>query len=358
MLTAPDQRGFVGLLTRLDREVFRTSRSRTRAAVAAAGGPQAAPARRLAGEDQSRAIAALTGVPLRASARSAMLGAAAIAIICRRVIVLPDASFRRIAAIDGDDRGDRRSPSIRPARGSSTCPATYVVPGFIDVHVHGVEGLDTLDGTGVRGRDRRAAAPLRRDRVLPDDGRVRSRALRRVPRGSARVPRSAGRRERPACCRRISRATSSTPSTAARSRSAVSALRAERGPAAPSTIGILRAPTSSSVIAAARAEVGIVTLAPELPGASTSCAPSSRQGTACRSVTRAPTSTRRSRRSRPAPARDAPVQPDDADDASRARPGRRRPRSRGVAAELICDGYHVHPAMCQVALSRQGHAAA
>jgi N-acetylglucosamine-6-phosphate deacetylase len=28
----------------------------------------------------------------------------------------------------------------------------YVVPGFIDVHVHGVEGGDTLDGAGAIGR--------------------------------------------------------------------------------------------------------------------------------------------------------------------------------------------------------------
>src|SRR5829696_8036181 len=30
-------------------------------------------------------------------------------------------------------------------------PNHYIVPGFIDVHVHGLEGIDTLDGTAAIG---------------------------------------------------------------------------------------------------------------------------------------------------------------------------------------------------------------
>src|SRR6185436_15275361 len=48
----------------------------------------------------------------------------------------------RIAAID-------QRPSIQPAGARIIdVSGTYVVPGFIDVHVHGVGGFDTLDGVG------------------------------------------------------------------------------------------------------------------------------------------------------------------------------------------------------------------
>ena len=65
-------------------------------------------------------------------------------------VVLPD----RVVA-DGTvliDRG--RISAIEPRRavpsGADTIEVTgcYVVPGFIDVHVHGVEGQDALDGAG------------------------------------------------------------------------------------------------------------------------------------------------------------------------------------------------------------------
>ncbi len=48
----------------------------------------------------------------------------------------------------------------------------FVVPGFVDVHVHGVEGIDTLDGGEAVRIDRRTTAAIRGDRVLPDHGRM------------------------------------------------------------------------------------------------------------------------------------------------------------------------------------------
>ncbi len=65
-------------------------------------------------------------------------------------IVLPDRILAsaslvidrgRIAAIDAT-RGGPSEASVVDVRDS------YVVPGFVDVHVHGVEGHDTLDGAG------------------------------------------------------------------------------------------------------------------------------------------------------------------------------------------------------------------
>lgn len=61
--------------------------------------------------------------------------------------ILPAASL----VIDGDDitAVDARS-SVDPAAAQVVdVTGCYVAPGFVDVHVHGVEGLDTLDGSGV-----------------------------------------------------------------------------------------------------------------------------------------------------------------------------------------------------------------
>src|SRR5439155_283518 len=59
--------------------------------------------------------------------------------------ILTDASLiidqGRIAAID-TTRGTPAGASVVNVQES------YVVPGFVDVHVHGVEGHDTLDGAG------------------------------------------------------------------------------------------------------------------------------------------------------------------------------------------------------------------
>src|SRR3954465_14456218 len=67
-------------------------------------------------------------------------------------LVLPD---RVIAGgtlvLDGDRIADVLQDSVSatdlpPVTVNFSFPDHYIVPGFIDVHVHGVEGIDTLDG--------------------------------------------------------------------------------------------------------------------------------------------------------------------------------------------------------------------
>ena len=100
-------------------------------------------------------------------------------------------------------------------------------------------------------------------------------------------------------------------------------------------------------------DVGIVTLAPELDGgldldrvavvAGPSCLARSLGG----HVRRGADGHRRRRA-----ARDAPVQSHAAARPSLARPGRRDPRrAEEVAAEIICDGFHVHPALVRTAVA-------
>ena len=171
-------------------------------------------------------------------------------------------------------RSHRRHPARRPVRRQrrrriSIFRGHYIVPGFIDVHVHGVEGIDTLDGGDAIADDRGAAAAVRRHRVLPDvASRARRPPLRRHARGaSARR----GRRRPPGGARVLPAHLESNfinpeykgaqpldvPAQSARWRAAASA----RGRS-----GASPAPTSSTRSPRARPDVGIVTLAPELDG--------------------------------------------------------------------------------------------
>ena len=138
--------------------------------------------------------------------------------LCRRRLVLPD---RVLSAGHGRPRGRshllassrtsrRHSPCSR--RSALTSSDHYVVPGFIDVHVHGVEGPTRSTARTRSATIAGTAAALWRDGLL---SRPRLPALRW--RCAACWPRSrAARATAPpalACCRRTWRATSSIPSS-------------------------------------------------------------------------------------------------------------------------------------------------
>ena len=140
--------------------------------------------------------------------------------------------------------------------------------------MHGVEGVDSLGGETPIASIARRLPQLRRDRILSDDGRVRSdlsceACWSRF--GAHARPRSCIQR---ACCPRISKAISSTPITKARSRSHVCAIRAwlSRDPeatAAGETGAVAKnsmAPRCSSEIERGAPDIGIVTIAPEIDG--------------------------------------------------------------------------------------------
>jgi len=95
----------------------------------------------------------------------------------------------------------------------------YIVPGFIDVHMHGVEGIDSLDARPDDDAVAAIASRLPRWGVTafcPTTVACPPEALRACSiKCGARASRR--RRARRACCRPISRATSSTLSTPVRS---------------------------------------------------------------------------------------------------------------------------------------------
>jgi N-acetylglucosamine-6-phosphate deacetylase len=225
----------------------------------------------------------------------------------------------------------------------------YVAPGFIDVHVHGLHGHDTLDGGGAVAQ---IAALLPRYGVTafcpttvacgPEDLRgvlqqVRQARVAPVA-GSARVlpahlesnfinPDYKG--AQPADCLR---------QAAARPHE-----------------GVYSGRDVLDVISACRPDVGIVTLAPELPGGIALVRILSSAGyrvslghsgsdydTAIEAIEAgARHATHLFNRMTPMTHR-AP-----------GLPGAVLAREE-VTVELICDGYHVHPSMCRVAVAAKG----
>src|SRR6185295_10866456 len=248
----------------------------------------------------------------------------------------------RIAAIESR-RADAAGATVVDATGC------YVVPGFIDVHVHGVEGYDTLEGDGSVGH---IASRLVRYGVTafcpttvacaPDDLRTFLTQVRDVrvspnPNAARVLPAHLEsnfinpdfRGAQPAACLRTA---TDTPHD-----------------------GVYSGQDVLAVIEQARPDVGIVTLAPELPGGidlvSTLVAAGHRVSlghsgadfdTAVAAIEAG------ARHATHLFNRMTPMQ-------------HRAPGLAGavlaredVAAELICDGFHVHPAMSRVAMAAKG----
>lgn len=264
----------------------------------------------------------------------------------------------RIAAIEPTSRTDLGGATVVDTR------ECYVVPGFIDVHVHGVEGHDTLDpGEPVAAIASRlprygvtafcpttvACAPRELSGVLAQVARARA---TRPPR-SARVlpahlesnfinPAYAG--AQPAECIRLP---AHVPDGMPDASSGVAQARARDGE--------FTARDILDVVAAARPDVGIVTLAPELPGG-------------LELVRRLVSAGHRVSLGHSGASVDEAMAAIDAGAQhathlfNRMAPmTHRAPGIAGavlareeVAAELICDGYHVHPAMSRIAIAAKG----
>ena len=270
-------------------------------------------------------------------------------------LVLPD----RVIDAGSIVVGDGRIQSIHERAIDEPAGASYfdltgylIVPGFIDVHVHGVEGVDVLDDEGAVARvaailpkygvtafcpTSLACTPEKLAALLAGVSRARA---SRAP-GSARVlpahlesnfinPEFNG--AQPAACLR-------TPQ-AARSAAAAGA----KGQAF-SGGDILR------VIAEQRASVGIVTLAPELPGGIELVRDLVQHGHRV-SLGHTGATYDEARAAIDAGARHATHLFNRMSLMSSRAPGVAGAvlESTAVAAELICDGVHVHPALMSLAI--------
>jgi N-acetylglucosamine-6-phosphate deacetylase len=225
----------------------------------------------------------------------------------------------------------------------------YVAPGFIDVHVHGLHGHDTLDGDGAVARIAKllpqygvtAFCPTT-VACAPDDLRG---VLRQV--GAARIsPAPGSARVLPAHLE------SNFINPDYKGAQPADCLRTATDG---QRTGVYSARDVLDVISACRPDVGIVTLAPELPGgidlvrslaaaghrvalghsgADYDTAIAAIDAGACHA-------THLFNRMTPMTHR-AP-----------GLPGAVLAREE-VSVELICDGYHVHPSMCRVAVAAKG----
>jgi len=258
-----------------------------------------------------------------------------------------------------------RAGTVNGAPSSFALHRHYIVPGFIDVHVHGVEGIDALGGAGAIDA---VAARLTRYGVTafcPTTVACTPEALRHMldqtrqarvtpPRGARVLPahlesnfiNAEYRGAQPAICLR-------SPLTALR--------RANLAPETPLGVGPDPTPQSAPEFSAAdiireieRAapDIAIVTLAPELEGGLELITWLTSRGHRA-SLGHSAATYEQALAGIAAGARHATHL------FNRMPPlGHREPglagavlQSEEVAAELICDGVHVHPAMLRVAIA-------
>jgi N-acetylglucosamine-6-phosphate deacetylase len=270
-------------------------------------------------------------------------------------VVLPDGVHTRASlVVDGDrivaiERGGRVDPVGASIVGTENC---YVVPGFIDVHVHGVEGHDTLDPGDPLAR---IAARLPRYGVTafcPTTVACAPEELRGVLAQVARArawDEPNGARVLPAHLE------SNFINPDHRGAQPAECLLLPGGGSASRTPPSFSAKDILDVIAASRPDVGIVTLAPELQGALelirslTSAGHRVSLGHSGASFDEALAAIDLgARRATHLFNGMAPMT-------------HRSPGVAGaalardeVAAELICDGYHVHPAISRMAIKSKG----
>jgi len=281
-------------------------------------------------------------------------------------LVLPDRILTPgTLTVDGDRIVDIRSGPASGAPGRDAAGARafvfdhhYIVPGFIDVHVHGVEGFDTLDdGNPVAAMAARlprygvtafcpttvACAPDALARMLQDvrlaRNTPRSRSARVLPAHlESNFINAEFRGAQPMACLRSPRAALTRPPTPGHD-----------GPGRFSAADIL------AEIERAGADVGIVTLAPELEGGLDLVRWIASHGPRV-SLGHSGASFEEGLEAIAAGARHATHL------FNRMPPlGHRAPglvgavlQSEEIAAEVICDGYHVHPALVRTAVAAKG----
>jgi len=263
-------------------------------------------------------------------------------------IVLPDRILTSTSLIVDGDRiaaieSTRRTP---PAASVIDARETFIVPGFVDVHVHGIEGHDSLDSAEAIAQ---IAARLPRYGVTafcPTTVACAPAALDAVLDQVARA--------------RVSRAASAARVLPAHLES--NFINPDYNGAQPKAC--LRLPSDDrqegnfsgrdilDVIQLRAADVGIVTVAPEMEGVLELIPVLVRRGQRV-SLGHSGADFERSVAAIDAGARHATHLFNRMTPITHRAPGLAGAvlSHEAIAAELICDGFHVHPAMCRLAIA-------
>lgn len=267
-------------------------------------------------------------------------------------LVLPDRILANASLLlDGGRIASIEQRSGIDPSGAATVDVSgcYVVPGFIDVHVHGVEGIDTLDdGAPVAEMAARlprygvtsfcpttvACPPAQLQAVL---AQVKSARAVRNPRSARVLPAHLEsnfinpeyRGAQPADCLRM--------------------------PAATVSEGEFSSRDILDAIARSRPDVGIVTLAPELPGGLDLVRSLASAGHQV-SLGHSGASFDDAIAAIEAGARHATHLFNRMTPITHRQPGLAGAvlSREDIRAELVCDAYHVHPGMCRVAIGAKG----
>jgi len=254
-------------------------------------------------------------------------------------------------------------PRVEPAQAEVIDVSDgYVVPGFIDVHVHGILGHDTLDGGNAVREIASRLPPYGVTAFCPTTvacgpealrgfcNQVRRARVDGVRNGSRVLPahlesnfiNEEFRGAQPAECLR-------TPATARATQPQSDAARTFMVREDFSADDIL------DVIAAARPDIGIITVAPEIPGGLDLVRSLVAAGHRV-SLGHSGADFDTANAAIDAGARHATHLFNRMTPVTHRVPGLAGAvlAREEVAAELICDGYHVHPAMCRVAIAAKG----
>ena len=264
-------------------------------------------------------------------------------------LVLPDRLMSAATlVIDGDRILDilQDAPAPSPDDLHFDLHGHTVVPGFVDVHVHGVEGADTLDGGDAIAR---IASRLPRFGVTAfcPTSIACSPAKLRTMLAAVRAARFA----RPSASSRVLPAHLESNFINPEYKGA-QPLECLRVPGGSRTDGEFTGEAILEEIAAARPDVGIITIAPEIDGAMPLIRSLVGHGHRV-SLGHSGATYEQALEGIAAGARHATHLFNRMPPVSHRAPGLAGAvlESEDIAAELICDGVHVHPSMVKVAIA-------
>jgi N-acetylglucosamine-6-phosphate deacetylase len=264
-------------------------------------------------------------------------------------LVLPDRVLSPgTLVVEGDRIGDVRSDAPG-GHATSLFHGHYIVPGFIDVHVHGIEGIDSLDGADAIRSIARRLPRYGVTAFCPTTVACGPAALRVV---LDQVRRARAEREPSAARVLPAHLESNFINAEYKGAQPAACLRAPRSAKALAEGSDFSAQDILDEIARAEPDVGIVTLAPELDGGLDLVTALTARGHRV-SLGHSAATFDEAMAAIAAGATQATHLFNRMPPLHHRSPGLAGAvlQAEEIAAEIICDGFHVHPALVRAAIA-------